>query len=87
MDFKTVSEYIKSQDCKLLASNEEYEKILKDMPTKARKRDCKLKILSKCGHESTIIFHNFRMRGTGIYCKSCANFQKIDKLKTKERRF
>lgn len=54
-----IKDFIESKGCELLSivSNKRSHKILT--------------IISSCGHESNVLYHNFRLKGTGILCKAC----------------
>lgn len=72
--YNDVYEGLQSKGCTLLVTLEDFNKI-------SNKTHTKLRVLSSCGHESSVQYCHFTNYGSGIYCKTCSAKKGGEKLK------
>jgi hypothetical protein len=79
-----VKDTIENKDCTLLTTFEEFESrretVLKKLHTYVR-----VDFIGTCGHNSSAVFTNFKLRGTGKRCKDCVKKETTDILKNQEK--
>jgi hypothetical protein len=63
----------KSKGCDLITTKQEYD-------DKHMVKQDKFKYIAKCGHQHSVSVTNF-MKNSGIYCSSCANKKRLEKIK------
>jgi hypothetical protein len=66
----------KNKGCKLLLTEEEYNKI-------RYISKYKLTFISSCGHENTGYTYNLKLTNTGVLCKDCCNKEVSKKHRNK----
>jgi hypothetical protein len=67
-DYDSVSKIALDKKCKLDMTREEFKSDYKN-------RKSEIKIISACGHSTTVIFNNFLYLDTGINCKDCISLR------------
>jgi hypothetical protein len=77
--YTTVVAEFEKQNCKLLTSEAEHQKIL----IETKKGNYRLNYVASCGHEHIVFFNVFKSRGTGIVCPQCKNKQIGAEIKNK----
>lgn len=71
LTYDSLLETYKKKDCKLILTEEEYNKIKKISRHK-------YKFISSCGHENTGYIYNMNLTNAGVLCKDC-QYKKISK--------
>lgn len=77
--YNDVVDTFKGTQCKLLTTKEEF-----DSATILTKASCvKLRIVSECSHDNTVVFKNFKYRKAGYVCNQCRRSKLATVLKNK----
>ena len=66
VSFKEVNDSFAEKECKLLISEEEFNKT-------SHSTTEKYKYIASCGHEHSVWFNVFKSRNTGVVCPACKN--------------
>jgi hypothetical protein len=76
--YARIKSLILERGCELITRIDYFDETVNILTSKS-----KLDIIAKCGHESKIQYDMFKCKGSGQYCKICANKNASEKLKGK----
>ena len=82
-NYLIVKNTIEKAGCTLLTTFEEFE-LRREIVLKKLHNYVRIDFIGMCGHNSSAVFTNFKLRGTGKRCKDCVKKETSDTLKNQE---
>jgi hypothetical protein len=82
-NYLIVKNTIEKAGCTLLTTFEEFE-LRREIVLKKLHNYVRVDFIGMCGHNSSAVFTNFKLRGTGKRCKDCVKKETSDTLKNQE---
>jgi hypothetical protein len=83
-NYNKVKECVESKKCTLLTTFEDFE-IKRENVLKKSALFVRIEFIGICGHISSAVFTNFKLRGTGMRCKECVKKDTKEILKSNDK--